>query len=82
MMLTECVLVTGMTSNLNVKQKVWNEQFFSDHIVHSFTTGGFCLLPAQVPKSPYKCEEIEPLNKPPEVCTISIIVTGTHQTDK
>lgn len=67
-----------MTSNLNVKQKVWNEQFFSDHIVHSFTTWDFRLLPAKVPKIPYKCEEIETLNKPSVVCTISTIVTETH----
>lgn len=49
---TRCILVTGMTSKLTVKQKVYKEHW--DHIVHYSSTWGFCFLPAEVLKIPYK----------------------------
>lgn len=47
-----CILVTGMTSKLTVKQKVYKEHL--DQIVQYSSIWGFCFFPAEVLKTPYK----------------------------
>lgn len=77
MMSEGCFLVTGLTSNLSTKQKAWDEQLFSDLTICSSATYGFHLLPPEV-QLPRKHEQTEPLNKPPEVCTISPLLMETR----